>query len=150
MQIIINPMPDGTCRTIKHNYSFTAICCTTYTGTYGATMVAEKLPDNISQNEKKQIYKVKNRLVKFIGKRGKDIVYPMDLDDGIYLIRKLTPRECFRLQGFSDSDYEKVNSVNTKTRLYEQAGNSIVVNVLENIFKSLGEKYGEFRGGFVK
>lgn len=51
-----------------------------------------------------------------------------------YRIRKLTPRECWRLMGFSDDDFEKAEAVNSNTQLYAQAGNSIVVNVLEAIF----------------
>ena len=58
------------------------------------------------------------------------------LYDG-FLIRKLTPKECWRLMGFDDSDYEKAAAVNAKSQLYKQAGNSIVVNVLEAIFKNL-------------
>lgn len=53
-------------------------------------------------------------------------------------IRKLTPRECWRLMGFSDEDFEKAKNVPTSnTQLYKQAGNSIVVNVLEKIFANL-------------
>ena len=52
-------------------------------------------------------------------------------------IRKLTPRECWRLMGFDDLDYEKASKVNSNTQLYKQAGNSIVVNVLEAILKNL-------------
>ena len=52
-------------------------------------------------------------------------------------IRKLTPKECWRLMGFSDEDFEKAAKVNSNTQLYKQAGNSIVVNVLEAIFKRL-------------
>lgn len=52
-------------------------------------------------------------------------------------IRKLTPKECFRLMGFSDIDYENASKVNSKHQLYKQAGNSIVVNVLMEIFKEL-------------
>ena len=52
-------------------------------------------------------------------------------------IRKLTPKEYFRLMGFSDEDYEKASKVNSKAQLYKQAGNSIVVNVLMEIFKQL-------------
>lgn len=51
-----------------------------------------------------------------------------------YRIRKLTPRECWRLTGFSDEDFEAAAGVNSNTQLYAQAGNSIVVNVLEAIF----------------
>lgn len=54
-------------------------------------------------------------------------------------IRKLTPKECFRLMGFNDEDFEKAAAVNSNTQLYKQAGNSIVVDVLENIFESLFE-----------
>ena len=52
-------------------------------------------------------------------------------------IRKLTPKECWRLMGFDDEDYEKASQVNSNTQLYKQSGNSIVVNVLEAIFKEL-------------
>lgn len=58
------------------------------------------------------------------------------LFDG-YRIRKLTPKECWRLMGFGDEDFEKAAKVNSNTQLYKQAGNSIVVNVLEEIFKKL-------------
>ena len=52
-------------------------------------------------------------------------------------IRKLTPRETWRLMGFDDEDFDKAAQVNSNTQLYKQAGNSIVVNVLEEIFKKL-------------
>lgn len=54
-----------------------------------------------------------------------------------YRIRKLTPKECWRLMGFTDEDFEKAASVNSNTQLYKQAGNSIVVNCLEGIFSNL-------------
>ena len=47
-----------------------------------------------------------------------------------YRIRKLTPRECWRLMDFTDEDFEKAAQVNSNTQLYKQAGNSIVRNVL--------------------
>lgn len=50
-------------------------------------------------------------------------------------IRKLTPKECWRLMGFTDEDFEKARKVNSDTQLYKQAGNSIVVKVLERIFE---------------
>ena len=58
------------------------------------------------------------------------------LFDGLR-IRKLTPKECYRLMGFSDSDFDKASKFNSNAQLYKQAGNSIVVNVLEAIFKQL-------------
>ena len=54
-------------------------------------------------------------------------------------IRKLTPKECFRLMGFDDSDFEKAEAVNSNTQLYKQAGNSIGVPVVEHIIKALLE-----------
>ena len=54
-----------------------------------------------------------------------------------FRIRKLTPLECWRLMGFSDEDFHKVEAVNSNSQLYKQAGNSIVVDVLEAIFKQL-------------
>lgn len=56
-----------------------------------------------------------------------------------YRIRKLTPKECWRLMGFDDNDFEKAAKVNSNAQLYKQAGNSIVVNVLEVILKNLME-----------
>ena len=52
-------------------------------------------------------------------------------------IRKLTPKECWRLMGFDDEDFDKASKVNSNAQLYKQAGNSIVVNVLMAIFKEL-------------
>lgn len=55
-----------------------------------------------------------------------------------FRIRKLTPKECWRLMGFEDEDLEKAKAVPTSdTQLYKQAGNSIVVNVLIEIFREL-------------
>ena len=52
-------------------------------------------------------------------------------------IRKLTPKECFRLMGFDDADFEKAAAVNSNTQLYKQAGNSIVVPVLEHVITAI-------------
>lgn len=52
-------------------------------------------------------------------------------------VRKLTPKECWRLMGFDDEDFEKAAQINSNSQLYKQAGNSIVVNVLEKIFINL-------------
>lgn len=60
-----------------------------------------------------------------------------DMDLKEYKIRKLTPKEYWRLMGFDDEDFEKASRVNSNTQLYKQAGNSICVPVLENILKEL-------------
>ena len=55
-----------------------------------------------------------------------------------FRIRKLTPRECWRLMGFSDADFDKAQAAGiSNTQLYKQAGNSIVVNCLEAIFNGI-------------
>ncbi len=54
-------------------------------------------------------------------------------------IRKLTPKECFRLMGFDDESFHRAEAVNSNSQLYKQAGNSIVVPVLEHIFRAIYE-----------
>lgn len=55
-----------------------------------------------------------------------------------YRIRKLTPRECFRLMGVSEENIDKMMSAGiSKTQLYKMAGNSIVVDVLYHIFRKM-------------
>ena len=55
-----------------------------------------------------------------------------------YKVRKLTPRECFRLMGMRDDDIDKIQQAGiSNTQQYKMAGNSIVVDVLEAIFKNL-------------
>lgn len=62
---------------------------------------------------------------------------PKILSDDIR-IRKLTPLECWRLMGFDDEDFNKAQQSGvSNSQLYKQAGNSIVVNVLEKIFENL-------------
>ena len=60
-----------------------------------------------------------------------------------YRIRKLTPKECWRLMGFADEDFEKAKNAGvSNSQLYKQAGNSIVVNVLMGILNNLlGSKH---------
>ena len=52
-------------------------------------------------------------------------------------IRKLTPKECFRLQGWSDDYFEKAQFVNSDSQLYKQAGNGVTVSVIKAIAKKL-------------
>ena len=57
--------------------------------------------------------------------------------DPDFRIRKLTPRECWRLQGFPDWAFDKAQEVNSNSQLYKQAGNSVTVNVIAEIAKEL-------------
>lgn len=54
-----------------------------------------------------------------------------------YRIRKLTPRECWRLQGFPDWAFDRAKQVNSDSQLYKQAGNSVTVPVIADIAKRL-------------
>lgn len=54
-----------------------------------------------------------------------------------YRIRKLTPKECWRLMGCIDSDFEKAAKVCSNSQLYKQAGNAIVVDVFEKILRGM-------------
>lgn len=73
--------------------------------------------------------------------------YICEVDEmGDIKVRKLTPTECFKLMGFDAEDCTKVSDAGmSNAQLYKQAGNSIVVNVLEAIFTELGETYEEFK-----
>lgn len=53
-------------------------------------------------------------------------------------IRKLTPRECFRLQGWDDEYFERAEFVNSDSQLYKQAGNGVTVNVVQAIAEAIG------------
>ena len=77
------------------------------------------------------------------GRVGKNIANTLLISDeqGVvlsdYKIRKLTPRECWRLQGFPDWVFDRAQKVNSNSQLYKQAGNSVTVNVIEKIAKRL-------------
>lgn len=73
-------------------------------------------------------------LTSAMGTGGGHVPMPVTAD---FRIRKLTPLECWRLMGISDGDFFKAQNVNSNSQLYKQAGNSIVVQVLEAIFKEL-------------
>lgn len=87
----------------------------------------------ISENVKPELYEQKS-----IG---------MILVDGVevyFRIRKLTPKECFRLMGFDDSDVDLLSENGiSNTQLYKMAGNSIVVNMLEFLFCQLFDSDNE-------
>lgn len=59
------------------------------------------------------------------------------VDDETIQIRKLTPKECWRLQGFTDEQFDKAAAVNSNSQLYKQAGNAVTVNVVEEIGKHI-------------
>ena len=77
----------------------------------------------------------------FLEKKRRQLVTDKINEYGEYLVRRLTPHETWRLMGVSDEDYKKVSSIMSNTSLYKQAGNSIVVSVLEHIFTNLFINY---------
>ncbi|WP_414629899.1 DNA (cytosine-5-)-methyltransferase [Bacillus cereus] len=80
-----------------------------------------------------------------IGRVGKGVAQTLDTScnqatiEGKppYRIRKLTPRECWRLQGFPDWAFDRAREVNSDSQLYKQAGNSVTVNVIHAIAERL-------------
>ena len=67
-----------------------------------------------------------------------DIGVVVEDKDELINIRRLTPRECWRLMGWEDERIDiAFSSGNSETQLYKQAGNSIVVNVLASIFVAM-------------
>ena len=72
----------------------------------------------------------------YIEKKRRKLVFENDSESRIR-IRKLTPKECFRLMGFDDSAYDAASKVVSNSQLYKQTGNSIVVDVLYYILVEL-------------
>lgn len=67
-----------------------------------------------------------------------EINLPEELKGKKFRIRKLTPRECFRLMGVDDSDIDKIQAAGvSNSGQYKLAGNSIVVDVLFHIFRKM-------------
>ena len=112
-----------------------------------------KQPKQIAEiNRQLKIVEVERTPLKFLNRNGKktdgDYTFCVDTchtggikehySNGDFKIRKLTPRECFRLMGMRDSDIDKIQEAGiSNTQQYKLAGNSIVVDVLEAIFKNL-------------
>ncbi len=73
----------------------------------------------------------------FLQKKRRQVISGKMNADGKYPARRLTPRETWRFMGVSDSDFDKACQLISNTSLYKQSGNSIVVPVLEAVFKNL-------------
>lgn len=74
-------------------------------------------------------------LQSFLKKRRRQLVTDKINESGQYVPRRLTPKETWRLMGVNDEDIEKASQLVSNTSLYKQSGNSIVVQVLEAIFR---------------
>lgn len=114
----------------------------------GGQKVPKIAAKNLSETVEKNIDKFKNGKVLNLDLYNKKVNEELSqtltlpnhntqrLFDGLR-IRKLTPRECFRLMGVKDEDFDKVSKKQSDSSLYHLAGDSIVVNVLMAIFKQL-------------
>lgn len=145
----VNTTSDGKSQTIKAQYQNTStvnICC--YSSTYGATGVAELIGFAIAVewNEDGEpikarsgtdgkiytVYKVENGIITINGKQ-----YEIDLDDGYYIIRKLTVKECCRLQTLPD-DYCRAVS---NSQAYKGLGNGwtaeVIIHILNGALKDI-------------
>ena len=187
----LNPMPDGTCRTLKNQYAKNSVANFDNQGTWGASGAIETV--RIKQATKEGYIECKVGGVADLSyptsntRRGRvqengDVCPTLTAtetgvckiekvgqissdgsqcgtvvnDNGLspnlvagthgyannhiltnYRIRKLTPKECWRLMAFTDEDFHKAEAVNSNTQLYKQAGNSIVATVLEAIFRQM-------------
>jgi site-specific DNA-cytosine methylase len=82
--------------------------------------------------------KLKDTSMENIGQENKQINLPTELEGKPFRIRKLTPRECFRLMGVDDADIDKIQASGvSNSAQYKLAGNSIVVDVLFHLFRKM-------------
>lgn len=109
--------------------------CNTLTTVQKDNYVMEAEKDGTARTIKSQYYKTSVANMLRTGSQGATGVMAK-FSDTDWKIRKLTPRESWRLMGFTDSEFDSVKGI-SNTQLYKQAGNSIVVTVLEAIFKQL-------------
>ena len=124
-------------QTIKAQYSKTSLANTQYSGSNGATMIAE--PIRIGQIGKggqgQRIYSVVGKSVTLSanggGQGAKTGLYKIDLPDGDYIIRKLTPVEAERLQTLPDNYTAGISN----TQRYKCIGNGWTVDVIAHILK---------------
>lgn len=113
---------------------------TTRSGAYAAGMVLVKdeCIGTYQFSKSDKFMQGKDRLQ--VGKKVSDTLQTTPKEGIVFnnlRIRKLTPKECFRLMGVKDEDFEKIAKNQSDSSLYHLAGDSIVVNVLMAIFKNL-------------
>lgn len=150
----LNPEKDGNCRTIKAQYFKNSTANFIRQDSLGATGVVKirqatkegsinckvggcydaSYPD--SKTRRGRVQEGGDVTPTITAQGGENINYV----ETQYRIRKLTPRECWRLMGYTDEDFEKAASVVSNTQLYKTAGNAIVKQVLMAIFSQMGIK----------
>lgn len=101
-------------------------------------VVGRLLPSSNKIHQNQEVYDIRNGVICTL----KATMYkdPPKILEEDYQIRRLTPNECWRLMGFTDEQFERAKNIGlSNTQLYKQAGNSIVVDVLEQIMNNLYE-----------
>ena len=144
--LIAEPIPIndyyGKAKTIKAQYAKTALANAVRIGTWGATMIAEPIRKTENTGVKgDHFYSVKNKTVSISDSGSKDKItrqYFVDLPDGDYIIRKLTPVEAERLQTLPDNYTEGISH----TQRYRCIGNGWTVDVISHIL-SCGKRVQE-------
>lgn len=104
--------------------------------TYGEWRLSTRYAPTLKQRD----YKDPLLIIKIIETMAKEtnINLPEELKGKKFRIRKLTPRECFRLMGVDDADIDKIQATSiSNSAQYKLAGNSIVVDVLYHIFRKM-------------
>ena len=144
---------DGKSQTIKAQYGNTSLANTQYSGSNGATMVAEPIRivtvehggQTDCDSKQWRVYSVNAKSVTICGQGGgagaKTGLYKIDLPDGDYIIRKLTPIEAERLQTLPDNYTAGVSN----TQRYKGIGNGWTVDVIAHILSYL--HYSRKNGG---
>ena len=120
---------DGNARTIKAQYYKCGTANLKRTDGYGATGVAVPVLTPDRENKRQNGRRCKENGEPMFTLTGQDRhgVY-----DG-FRIRKLTPKECFRLQGWEDTYFDRAALVSSDSQLYKQAGNGVTVPVIYDI-----------------
>ena len=125
----INITPEGKSQTLKAQYQKnSAMNFVGYSSTYGATGVAEP-----SQEKATNVYEVKDGFITIKGKQ-----YPIKLRDGLWIIRKLTVKECMRLQTVPES-YEFPVSA---SQSYKLLGNGWTCEVISHLINGILKEEG--------
>lgn len=140
----LNPYKDGTCRTIKAQYqqsSRAKFARQDGLGATGIVQIGNIYPDtdNFKNRVSGRIYSAEGcspTLRTVTGGHNEPKV--VEQKQSRYRIRKLTPRECFRLMDVDEADIDKIQAAGiSNSQQYKLAGNSIVVNVLYHLFRKM-------------
>lgn len=134
----IDTFSNGTFPTIRTISGFVGVimpkqhkvCRAIPAGTHGSTPHLLKTIIINKKNKKMETKKEKKSLI--------PLTLPKELEDLDFEIRKLTPRECFRIMDVDDADIDKIQATGlSKSAQYKLAGNSICVNVLYHLFRKM-------------